>query len=70
MPQFQIGTVETLLPHRAGYVTKTGTIDNPLLNFGLVKGETGKSAYEYAVDGGFNGTEQEFATKLAALLNT
>ena len=70
MPQFQIGTVETLLPHRAGYVTKTGTIDNPLLNFGLVKGETGKSAYEYAVDGGFNGTEQEFATKLATLLNT
>lgn len=70
MPQFQIGTVETLLPHRAGYVTKTGTIDNPLLNFGLVKGETGKSAYEYSVDGGFNGTEQEFATKLATLLNT
>ena len=70
MPQISIGTVETLLPHRHGYVTQTGTAENPVLNFGLVKGETGKSAYEYAVDGGFNGTEQEFATKLAALLNT
>ena len=70
MPRISIGTVETLLPYRHGYVTQTGTAENPVLNFGLVKGETGKSAYEYAVDGGFNGTEQEFATKLAKLLNT
>lgn len=28
----------------------------------------GKSAYEYAKDGGFTGTEEEFAIKLAALL--
>ena len=29
------------------------------------KGQDGKSAYEYAQDGGFIGTEEEFATKLA-----
>lgn len=28
-------------------------------------GQNGKSAYQYAVDGGYTGTEQEFATKLA-----
>lgn len=28
-------------------------------------GQDGKSAYQYAVDGGYTGTEQEFATKLA-----
>jgi len=41
MPQISIGTVETLLPYRQGYVTQTGTAENPVLNFGLVKGETG-----------------------------
>ena len=29
-------------------------------------GTNGKSAYEYAVDGGFNGTEEAFAAKIAA----
>lgn len=28
----------------------------------------GKSAYEYAIEGGFIGTEEEFSAKLAALL--
>lgn len=30
------------------------------------KGDTGKTAYEYAKDGGYAGTEEEFAAKLAA----
>lgn len=30
------------------------------------QGATGKSAYEYAKDGGYTGTESEFAAKLAA----
>ncbi len=30
---------------------------------------SGKSAYDYAVEGGYTGTEEEFAIKLAALLN-
>lgn len=29
------------------------------------KGPDGKSAYQYAVDGGYTGTEEEFAEKLA-----
>ena len=29
------------------------------------KGPDGKSAYQYAVDGGYTGTEEEFAAKLA-----
>lgn len=31
-----------------------------------VSGKDGKSAYEYAKDGGYTGTEEEFAAKLAA----
>jgi hypothetical protein len=34
------------------------------------KGEDGKSAYQYALDGGYTGTEEEFAEKLAAELPT
>lgn len=30
-----------------------------------LKGQTGKTAYEYAKDGGYTGTEEEFAQKLA-----
>lgn len=33
---------------------------------GEFDGEDGKSAYEYAKGGGYTGTEEEFATKLAA----
>lgn len=33
-----------------------------------LRGPAGKSAYEYAKEGGFTGTEKEFAAKLAALL--
>jgi hypothetical protein len=29
-------------------------------------GDPGKSAYQYAVDGGYTGTEEEFIAKLAA----
>ena len=31
-----------------------------------IKGTDGKSAYQYAVEGGYTGTEVEFAEKLAA----
>ena len=31
-----------------------------------IKGANGKSAYQYAVDGGYTGTETEFAEKLAS----
>ena len=37
---------------------------------GPLKGEDGKSAYQYAQDGGYTGTEAEFAEKLAAESDT
>lgn len=33
------------------------------------KGDPGKSAYEYAKDGGYTGTEEEFGIRLAEILN-
>lgn len=41
---------------------------NPTFRVTLVVDTKAKSAYQYAVDGGFEGTEEEFATKLAELL--
>ena len=32
----------------------------------MLRGADGKSAYQYAVEGGYTGTEEEFAEKLAA----
>ena len=32
-----------------------------------VKGDTGKSAYQYAVDGGYEGTETDFLNEMARL---
>ena len=39
---------------------------NQWVNIPTIKGDDGKSAYEYAVDGGYTGTEEQFAQKLAA----
>ena len=35
------------------------------VEFTSPQGDPGKSAYEYARDGGYSGTEEEFAEKLA-----
>ena len=40
-PNIQIGNVETLEPTEQATVTKTGTDEEPLLNFGIPKGEKG-----------------------------
>ena len=40
-PNIQIGTVETLEPTEQASVTRTGTDEEPLLNFGIPKGEKG-----------------------------
>lgn len=67
-PDIKIGTVETLPAGSAATASMTGTPKNPLLNLGIPKGadgNAGKSAYQYAVDGGYTGTEAEFAAKLA-----
>ena len=39
--------------------------DMPAVDGANIKGPQGKSAYQYAVDGGYTGTEAEFAAKLA-----
>ena len=39
--------------------------DMPAVDGTNIKGPRGKSAYQYAVDGGYTGTEAEFAAKLA-----
>lgn len=41
-PNLSIGTVTTLPPSGSSAVTITGTAENPVLNFGLVKGDTGE----------------------------
>jgi hypothetical protein len=39
--------------------------DGSLVDIPMGRGADGKTAYEYARDGGYTGTETEFATKLA-----
>ena len=39
-PNLQIGTVTTLEPNEQATVTRTGTDENPILNFGIPKGQT------------------------------
>ena len=45
-PNFQIGTVETLEPGEPATVTRTGTDENPILNFGIPKGDSGEVTEE------------------------
>lgn len=47
--------------------TNNGGLDNPTPI--KVKGESGKSAYEYAVEAGYTGTPEDFAEKLASTSN-
>ena len=44
--------------------------DMPAVNGANIKGPQGKSAYQYAVEGGYTGTETEFAAKLAEEMPT
>ena len=39
-PNLQIGTVTTLEPNEQATVTRTGTDENPILNFGIPRGQT------------------------------
>lgn len=47
-PNIQIGTVATLNPTEQATVTQTGTLENPIFNFGIpkgVQGERGQDGY-------------------------
>ena len=53
----RIGTVTTLRYNQNATVVNSGTSTAAVLDFGIPRG---KSVYEYAVEGGYEGTEQEF----------
>ena len=66
-----MGTVKTFIgnikgkPGNTPYVGANGNWWIGELDTGVkAEGEDGKSAYQYAVDGGYTGTEEEFAHKL------
>lgn len=69
-PDIKIGTVETLPAGSAATASMEGTARNPLLNLGIPQGADGKTAYQYAQDGGYTGTEAKFAAKLAEEMPT
>ena len=45
-PNIQIGTVETLEPTEQAIVTQTGTLENPIFNFGIPKGVQGQNGQD------------------------
>lgn len=53
-------TVETLPPGSAAAAEWIVSDGAPTLGLGLPRGDTGMTAYEYAVAGGYTGTEAEF----------
>ncbi len=61
----RIGTVTTLAYNASATVTNSGTANAAVLDFGIPRG---KSVYEYAVEGGYEGTEQEFGQLIEELL--
>lgn len=56
-PNIQIGTVETLEPNEHATVTRTGTDEEPVFNFGIPKGQQGGKGLD-----GTNGTDGKDAT--------
>lgn len=61
----RIGTVTTLNYNANATVVNSGTASAAVLDFGIPRG---KSVYEYAVEGGYEGTEQEFGQLIEDLL--
>jgi hypothetical protein len=61
----RIGTVTTLRYNQNATVVNSGTSTAAVLDFGIPRG---KSVYEYAVEGGYEGTEQEFGQLIEDLL--
>ncbi len=61
----RIGTVTTLRYNQNATVVNSGTSSAAVLDFGIPRG---KSVYEYAVEGGYEGTEAEFGQLIEDLL--
>lgn len=65
-----VGTVTTGEAGTSATVTNSGTSSAAVFNFTIPRGAAGsdgKSAYEYAQDAGYTGTEEELSTALASL---
>lgn len=62
-----VGSTTTLPAGQEASVTNSGTQYNAILDFGI---PCGKGAYEQAVEGGYQGTEEEFEQIIASSLNT
>ncbi len=61
----RIGTVTTLAYNTNATVINSGTENEAVLDFGIPRG---KSVYEYAVEGGYEGTEAEFGQLIEDML--
>lgn len=72
----QVGEVTTGAAGTPASVSNVGTDEAAIFDFTIPRGEKGadgadgKTAYAYAVEGGYTGTEAEFAAKLAEEMPT
>lgn len=65
-----VGTTTTLAEGSSATVTNSGDQYNAVLDFGIPKGDTGKSAYQAAQEGGYTGSESDFNAALASDIAT
>ena len=61
----EVDTVNSLSDSDAIFVNSSNSLKQISKSNLVIKGADGKSAYAYAVEGGYTGTEAEFAAKLA-----
>ena len=66
----EVDTVNSLSDSDTIFVNSSNSLKQILKSNLVIKGDTGKSAYQYAQEGGYTGTETEFAAKLAAEIPT
>ena len=62
----EVDVVNSLLDSNTIFVNSGNSLKQISKSNLVIKGDTGKSAYQYAVEGGYTGTEAEFSAKLAA----
>ena len=62
----EVDTVNSLSDSDTIFINSSNSLKQISKSNLIMKGDTGKSAYQYAMEGGYTGTEAEFAAKLAA----
>ena len=66
----EVDVVNSLSDSDAIFINSSNSLKQISKSNLFTKGADGKSAYQYAVEGGYTGTEAEFAAKLAAEIPT